>query len=185
MLLPRRKPRTEWRAEAGPGYQLREYRRGMPTGQVAVIARPELPGAVAHGPDVWLTCRADRLEIGEHRGAGREGARLHLPYRCCTELRLIGEPGLPGSAPIRLTLSANLGGGTAFTLNLWFPAVHRPFLEDLARRVAGRRTPPPRRTLVPLEVSVAPDSPDWLVFRPVPDDGVLAPRPPTRPGDPR
>ncbi|MBN6039290.1 hypothetical protein [Amycolatopsis sp. 195334CR] len=188
MLLPgrRRRQRAEWRAEPGPGYQLREYHRGVPTGQVAVIAWPERPDAVALGPEVWLICRATRLEIGEHRPGGQDGARLRLPYRCCTDLRLTNGPGLPGTEPVRLSLSASLGGTTAFTLALWFPAVHRPLLEDLARRLSARRPPAhpapsaeaPRK-LVPLEVSAAPDTPDWLVFRPGPDDGVLSPRPHT------
>jgi hypothetical protein len=181
MLLGRR-AKPQWRLESGPGYDLRQYQGGRPTGLVAVTAwdhnelgRP--PGAV--GPDVWLIRHGSRLVVEEHRlGA----VRLQIPLRSCVKACLTDEPGLPGAALIRLTLVVRVGRAATFTLPLWFLPQAHVFLRDLVAEILAQtkpKPPPPRPREAPalplLEVGRAPDHPDWVVFRPA-DDGVLVER---------
>ncbi|HYS42162.1 MAG TPA: hypothetical protein VEO01_41610, partial [Pseudonocardiaceae bacterium] len=69
MIQWRRQP--EWRGESGPGYDLRQYVGGRPTGLVATTAwqAPRDESAVA-GPDVWLVRAPTHVVIGEYRNRG-------------------------------------------------------------------------------------------------------------------
>ncbi|HEU5470845.1 MAG TPA: hypothetical protein VFV67_09345 [Actinophytocola sp.] len=181
---------------------MRQYRRGRPTGVVAMVAWDSRfgtsPRPVAHGPDVWMVLEPRQLTIAERTDQGHGQARLYIPLRSCSDVALLDEPGLHGSSLVRLTLTVRIGQGPSFTLPLWFPTDARPVLEDLARRVRTQAPPSseeptrpsPKRTwtrtgrTVPLlEVEAAPDDADWVVFRPsVSSAEVLIPRSEVRPG---
>lgn len=169
-------PKVEWRQENGPGYDLRQYHRGHPTGLVAVTGWDHY-GAVrragATGPDVRLYRNLSTLVAEEHR---RPGVRLRLPIQSCVDARLVGEPGLPGTALLRLTLTARFGQATTFTVSLWFPPRSRPFLQGIVDEIVGLKNQPDvvdAPVLPPLEVAQAPDDKDWVVFRPSDDGEVL------------
>jgi hypothetical protein len=156
----------EWRHEDGPGYELRQYRRGRPTGIVATTAWAEPPGAgreVLSGPDVWLVREPTRITIVERQDTGHGAVRLRIPLRSCQDITIVDEPGLPGAALVRLTVTVRLGARATVTVRLWLAGGCRPVLEDLARRI---RVDEPASVLPRLEVAQAPDDDDWIVFRP-------------------
>jgi hypothetical protein len=180
----RRRPKVEWRQEQGPDYDLRQYQGGRPTGLVAVTGWDH--GAVrpagATGPEVRLYRTLSTLVAEERR---RPGVRLRLPIQSCVDARLAGEPGLPGTALLRLTLTVRFGQTTTFTVSLWFPPRSRPFLQGIVDEIAGRKGKPDvvdAPVLPPLEVAQAPDDEDWVVFRPANDGEVLRRRDRTREG---
>jgi len=156
----------EWRHEDGPGYQLRQYQRGRPTGIVATTAWAQPPGAgreVLSGPDVWLVREPTRIMIVERQNTGHGAVLLRIPLRSCQAITMVDEPGLPGAALVRLTLTVRLGARATVTVLLWLAGGSRPVLEDLARRI---RVEPTAQVLPRLEVAQAPDDDDWIVFRP-------------------
>jgi hypothetical protein len=177
--------KIEWRPDPGPGYDLRQYRGGRPTGRVAVVGWDDRDAArsrTAVGPDVWLGRERSLLVIEEfrHRGAG-PAARLRLPIRSCVDARLAAEPGLPGNALVRLTLTLSIGAATII-LPLWFQSRSQPFLQtivdDVVARPGGVGSPTadtPMPTVPPLDVVQAPDNDDWIVFRPADHGEVLLP----------
>jgi hypothetical protein len=193
----------EWRREDGPGYQLRQYDRGRPTGMVATVLwdnHDDQTREVISGPDVWLVRERHRITVVERRGAGHGMMRLQIPLRSCRSATLLDEPGLPGEALVRLTLTVSLGSMSTVTMPLWFSCWDRPALERLARLVQVTEQPavadprsPQRQpqaststTLVPLVVDQAPDTDDWIVFGPSRsgDDAAIG-RGATRPEEPR
>lgn len=189
-MLPWR--RTEWRPEPGPNYELRQYVRGRPTGVVAITAWDDRqhgsPRAMVSGSDVWLIRERTRLIITERRAGDYGPVRLQIPLRSCVDASIVDEPGLPGTALLRFTLTVRIGQSGTFTVPLWFPAEHRQILDDLARRIRTGPRPEPapaalepdRRPVDPLpllDVAQAPDDEEWVVFRPSrSSDDVLAPR---------
>jgi hypothetical protein len=174
-----RRARPEWRHEDGPGYDLRQYVGGQPTGRVAITAwEDDGTGTreVIEGTQVWLVLERTRLTVIERHERGHGAIRLQIPLRACVEAMLSDGLGLPGSAVIRLTLLARLGSVT-ITLPLWFDCRDRPALERLVHVITGDQpsasAPPsvtarPLPTLSPLVVDQAPDTDDWIVFRPSP-----------------
>jgi hypothetical protein len=182
MMLSWRR-RAEWRYEPGPGYTLRQYWRGRPTGMIAVTTWDEQPAASPHtmvsGPDVCLIHESTQLIVAEHPTDGRGVVRLQIPMQSCVDALIVDEPGLPGDAMVRLTLTVRVGRNAIVTLPLWFPAEHRPFLDDLTRRIRHDEPAcsPPARSLPLLEVALAPGDDDWVVFRPAASSNdVLVPR---------
>ena len=182
-LRPRR-VRTEWRAETGSEYDLRQYVGGRPTGIVAAISwRPDPDGArrqTASGPDGWLIREPNRLVLVERHGRGETAVRMRIPLRSCAAIKLDDEPGLPGRSLVRCAITARFGTGTTFTVTLWFPYEDRHVLIGIAREVNGRGAPPSpvaRQDSLPLlGVRQAPDDQDWIAFRPGPcSDEVLRP----------
>ncbi len=194
----------EWRWENGPGYQLRQYHRGKPTGLVAIAAwdNPRAARQVIGGPDVWLVHEPGRITVEERR-SGPDALRLRIPLRLLSAIDLVDEPGLPGTALVRATLTARLGSAGKFTVPLWFPERARAALDELVRSLrpaehhverapgpapdpapdpAPPRTAPPEPRLAPLTVDRAPVDEDWVVFRPAFTDEVVTPRPE---GEPR
>ena len=154
---------VEWRQEHGPGYDLRQYQRGRPTGLVAVLGwhHNEPTGLrQASGPDVRLWRDHAWILVEEH-DRGRPGAGLRLPVRSIVDARIDEEPGLPGVALLRLTLTARFGHGGVFTVPLWFSAECRLFLRGLVEEVLQQQRLPPR----PEVTRRAPSGPDWIVFR--------------------
>jgi len=185
MILRRRKP--EWRHEPGPGYDLRQYENGRPTGFVAVVSHVSAATAPwIAGPDVRLVRERSRLVVEEHRSrSGAPAALLRIPLRACVGAELSTELGLPGSALIRLTLTFRVGRRGTATVPLWFPAQGRPFLQTIVNEIDGRATPatpsepgppsPPRPPILPrLLVRGAPDDDNWLVFRSVDNNEVVS-----------
>jgi hypothetical protein len=171
MFVRRRSP--EWRHEDGPGYELRQYRHGRPTGVVATTAWDVPPGAgrdVISGPDVWLIREPTRITVVERQDSGYGAVRLRIPLRSCQDVTIVDEPGLPGAALVRVTLTVRLGARATVVVPLWLAGGSRPALEDLARGIRGREPtqPPPASvpTLTRLQVDQAPDDDDWIVFRP-------------------
>jgi hypothetical protein len=175
-LRRQRPPIAEWRPERGPGYDLRQYLNGEPTGLVATTAwrapgdaRPaaqEIPGigVVLIVEQCWIT-------VAERCAPRRTGVWLRLPLRSCVGAQLLDEPGLPGSALVRVTLTVRIGeNGTA--VPLWFAVEQRPELLRFVDRLRGGTgppappSPPAAPPLPPLEVDQAPDTDDWVVFRP-------------------
>ncbi|NUT95936.1 MAG: hypothetical protein HOY78_28320 [Saccharothrix sp.] len=185
---------AEWRWEAGPGYQLRQYQGGKPTGLVAVAAW-NAPSAVRHvidGPDVWLIHEPGGITVEERR-SGPNAMRLHIPLRSLMAIDLAEEPGLPGMALVRMTLTAQLGSMGSFTVPLWFPERARPAVDNLIRSLqptehhvppapvptpdrVSPRPEPPEPGLAPLAVERAPDDDDWVVFRSASADEVVTSR---------
>jgi hypothetical protein len=179
--------KVEWRMEPGPGYELRQYQGRRPTGLVAVMgwdngdnARP----VGATGPDVRMTRQYSRLVIEEHRHRpGGTAVRMQVPLQSCVDAQLAAEPGLPGTALSRFTLTVRLGTQSPFSVSLWFPSTCHPFLQSIVNEIkAAQQTM--RRTPL-LEVGQAPQDGDWVVFRPADDAGVVRRRPVagTRRGD--
>lgn len=195
MLLGKR-AKPQWRQESGPGYDLRQYQGGRPTGLVAVTAWDHRERGGRHGaegPDVRLIRQGGRLIVEEHRLSHLGALRLHVPLRSCVSAHLTDEPGLPGAALIRLTLVVRVGRAATFTLPLWFAPQAHVFLRDLVAEIMAKpkpkpKPPPPQSqeasALPLLEAGRAPDHPDWVVFRSA-DDGVLAERPECPAGEPR
>jgi len=156
----------EWRPEAGPGYELRQYQRGRPTGIVATTAWAQPPDSgreVLSGPDVWLVREPTRMMIIERQHTGHGAVLLRIPLRSCQDITMADEPGLPGAALVRLTMTVRLGTRATATVSLWLDGGSRPILEDLARRI---RADAPTTVLPRLAVAQAPDNDDWIVFRP-------------------
>ncbi|MDS0133233.1 MULTISPECIES: hypothetical protein [unclassified Amycolatopsis] len=186
----RRRPRPEWRPEPGPGYDLRQYDRGRPTGLVAVMGWDHGTGKPPglHGPDVRLFRDRATLVIEEHQRPGNavRGVELRVPVSSCVTATLDDEPGLPGTALVRLVLVVRLGRQATFRVPLWFPSRSRRFLQQLVDEVSGRapgrttRQPAPRPALVPLEVTRAPDDDDWITFRSADEGEAVLPRRPGR-----
>lgn len=187
-VLSRKRPRPEWRPEAGPGYDLRQYDRGQPTGLVAVTGwdhgAARLPGL--QGPDVRMFRERSTLIIEEHPrlGNGVRGVGLRVPVASCVSATLIDEPGLPGTALLRLVLVVRLGRRATFPVPVWFPPRSRQFLQQLVDEI-GRNTPrtpqpepPPHLGLAPLPVTRAPDDDDWISFRSADDGEAVLPRHP-------
>ncbi len=176
----RRRPRPEWRPESGPGYDLRQYDRGRPTGLVAVLGWDHGTGRAPglHGPDVRLFRDRSTLVIEEHRrpGNGVRGVEIRVPVSSCLNATLSDEPGLPGTALVRLVLVVRLGRQATFPVPLWFPPRSRRYLQQLVEEVNGpesggtARRPPPETVLAPLKVTRAPDDDNWITFRSA-DDG--------------
>lgn len=184
--MARWRGKIEWRPDPGPGYDLRQYCGGRPTGRVAVVGwddRDSARSRTAVGPDVWLGRERSLLVIEEfrRRGAG-PGARLRVPIRSCVDARIAAEPGLPGNALVRLTLTLSIGAATII-LPLWFQSRSVPFLQTIVDDVATRpgggtgssAADGPMSALPPLEVVQAPDNDDWVVFRPADHGEVLLP----------
>jgi hypothetical protein len=174
----------EWRHENGPGYQLRQYDHGRPTGRVATVTwegqDDDRTREVISGPDVWLVREHHWITVIGHQSSDHAAMRLRFPLRSCQDATLHDEPGLPGDALVRLTLTVQIGSSTV-TMPLWFPCQDRRALERLARLIRTRASeqapvterapvtdpsPQPSATLVPLVVEQAPDNDDWIVFRP-------------------
>jgi hypothetical protein len=142
-MLRRAKP--EWRAEPGPDHDLRQYLGGRPTGLVAVVrwnhGEPLPPLAV--GPDVRLfRSRSSLIIDGNRDRSGGPALRLRLPLRSCVAAQLTDEPGLPGTALVRLTLTVRVGPGTC-TLPLWFPGPNRGVLQRLVAEIERAAAAPP------------------------------------------
>ena len=180
-----RRPKLHWRPEPGAGYDLRQYAGRRPTGLVAVTAWDRLDPSrrgVA-GPDVRLFREGSRLVVEEHRPLWPGALVLQIPLGSCQDAGLAEEPGLPGTALLRLTLVVRVGRVATFTLPLWFAPPAHDFLQDLVEEIREcvRPAPPPPAVpvLPPLVVGQAPDHEDWVVFRPA-ADGVLAARPAAR-----
>jgi hypothetical protein len=175
--------RPVWRKEDGPGYQMRQYVGRRPTGLVAITAWDDpAPHRSIAGPDVWLVCEATRVTVTERRDARPGAVRLEIPFRSCVDVTVVDEPGLPGNALVRLTLTVQIGSTTTFAVPLWFPMAHRPLLDELARRIRARARPQPDQ-MPPLEVDQAPDRADWVVFRPArTSEDVVVPRAPVGEG---
>jgi len=164
----------------------RQFPRGRPTGMVAVTEwqRTTSPQTMVSGPAVCLIREPTQLIIAEHPTDGRDAVRLQIPLPSCVNALIVDEPGLPGDAMVRLTLTVRIGKDAIVTVPLWFPAEHRPFLDDLTRRIrSGEPTcpsppepvcrppaepvrQPPAGSLPLLEVALAPGGDDWVVFRP-------------------
>lgn len=156
MILRRRK--AEWRYEQGPGYHLRQYEGGRPTGLVAVVNHIDATDARwIDGLGVRLVLERSRLVIEELRN---RGALVRVPLRSCVGAELSTEAGLPGSTLLKLTLTFRLGRDATVRLPLWFPAQGRASL--LHQFVAEVNRSPAR-----------PENSDWLVFRPVDTDDVV------------
>ncbi|HEV3359301.1 MAG TPA: hypothetical protein VG247_21060 [Pseudonocardiaceae bacterium] len=157
MILRRHKP--EWRYEQGPGYHLRQYEGGRPTGLVAVVNHINATDARwIDGIGVRLLLERSRLVIEELRG---QGTLVRIPRRSCVRAELSTEVGMPGSTLLKLTLTFRLGRDATVRLPLWFPTQGRAsLLQQLVAEV--NRSP-----------TAAPDNSDWLVFRPVDTDDVV------------
>lgn len=156
MILRRRRP--EWRYEQGPGYHLRQYEGGRPTGLVAVVNHVDATDARwIDGVGVRLVLERSRLVVEEPQS---RGALVRIPLRSCVGAELSTEVGMPGSTLLRLTLTFRLGRAATVTMPLWFPVRGRPFLHRLVTEINHS---PARR----------PQRPDWLVFRPVDEDDVV------------
>jgi len=168
----------EWRPEDGPGYQLRQYDHGQPTGRVATVmwdGQDDEAREVITGPDVWLVRERHRITVIERQDSDHAAMRLRIPLRSCQDAILLDEPGLPGDALVRLTLTVRVGPAATLTMPLWFSGRDRAALERLAGQIRTRDGEParvveppsqPSATLVPLVTEQAPDNDDWLVFRP-------------------
>jgi hypothetical protein len=156
---------TEWRHEPGPGYDIRQYFAGQPTGLFAKITQ--------HGPDVTripgeqveLIVDAARLSVLDWRGPGHDVVRLEIPLESCMDIQVLDESGLPGTAPVRLDLTFRFGPDGTVTVPMWFPGEQRAWLQDLKRLIRKRPVAPPAQGLPVLDVELAPDTGDWVVFR--------------------
>jgi hypothetical protein len=187
----RRRARPEWRPEAGPGYDLRQYDRDRPTGLVAVTGwdhgTTRQPGL--HGPDVRLFWDRSTLIIEEHERpeSGVRGVGLRVPVTSCVSATLVNEPGLPGTALLRLDLVVRLGRQTTFPVSSWFPPRSRRFLQQLVNEIS-RRVPEsfaaqaatPETVLAPLAVTRAPNDDDWIIFRSADAGEAVVPRRPEK-----
>lgn len=166
----------EWRHEPAPAYDLRQYVGGRPTGMVAAMSwRPATDDAwqTAHGPDGWLLREPRRLVLAERRDRGEAVVRMQIPLRACVDAAVVDEPGLPGRALVRFTVTARFGAGAPFSLTMWFSPEYRHLLTGIVRDVNGRGEPPRTRAsgvraLPPLEVRQVPDDGDWVAFQPGP-----------------
>jgi hypothetical protein len=178
LRMTRTRRSMEWRYEPGPGYDLRQYWRGKPTGVVAATmwhgrtaARKdvlEIPGQ-----DVLLIIERSRITVYERCMPGRGGVRIRLPLRSCVDAQVLNEPGLPGAMLIRLNLTVRIGTGVTLTVPMWFPVEQGTQLYRLVDHLrAYAASPNPHELPLPLtDTEQAPDSPDWVVFRPHPSSG--------------
>jgi len=160
-----------------------QYRRDRPTGTAAVTERDEQratsPQTMVSGPDVCLIHEPTQLIIAERSADDWGAVRLQIPLRSCVDAMIVDEPGLPGDTMVRLTLAVRIGKDAIVTVPMWFPTEHRPFLNDLTRRIRSGEPacPPPAGSLPLLEVALAPSDDDWVVFRPAASSNdVLIPR---------
>lgn len=174
LRMTRRRPVVEWRHERGPGYDLRQYYKGKPTGVVAATAWHGLGDArpsvlEVPGQDVRLIIERTRITVVERSATGYSGARLRVPFRSCVDAQVLDEPGLPGASLVRLNLTVRMGPDAQLTVPMWFDGEHRPQLHQLARRIRERPpatvAPPAAPPLPVLDVQQAPDTGDWVVFR--------------------
>lgn len=186
---------TGWRRVTEPGFPFRWFLDGRPTGHVATVSwdeRFDQANAVVDGPSARLTWSSGRLTITEHVATGRIGTRLQIPLRACVHASITDEPGVPGTAAVRLTLVIKMGGDCDAEVRLRFDGVDRPMLDALVRSIErrsepaphhtpGHRRPTPRKqgpTLPRLRVRRVPDDHEWVVFRPMSTtDDVLEPEP--------
>ncbi|SFI90603.1 hypothetical protein [Amycolatopsis sacchari] len=178
--LFRSRARLEWRYEPGPGHELRQYLGGAPTGRVAITAWDCPDRTHLVGPDVFLIRDHTTLTVTEQPRHGLGSAvRLQVALASCRDAQLVDEPGLPGTAPIRFTLTVRLGRA-AVDVPLWFSAGSRPFLQRLAAEIqAGAVVARKKRAaevLTPLVVDTAPGSAEWIVFRASGDEDAVVPR---------
>ncbi len=156
MILHRRRP--EWRYEQGPGYHLRQYEGGRPTGLVAVVNHIDATDARwIDGVGVRLVRERSRLVVEELQS---RGVLLRIPLRSCVRAELSTEAGMPGSTLLKLSLTFRLGRTATVTMPLWFPLAGRAFLHRLVAEINRSPAPSPERS-------------DWLVFRPVDEDDVV------------
>jgi hypothetical protein len=125
-----------------------------------------------HGPDVRLFRDRATLVIEEHPrpGYGARGVEIRVPLSSCVSASVADEPGLPGTALVRLVLVIRLGRQATFPVPLWFPPRSRRFLQQLADDVtrvtpAPTPRPAPKAVLAPLAVTRAPDDDDWIAFK--------------------
>jgi hypothetical protein len=171
----RRRPVVEWRHEPGPGYDLRQYCDGGPTGLVAATSwhPPDEAGPAVReipGHDIRLIVERTRVTLLERRAPGYSGVRFRVPIRSCVGAEILDEPGLPGAGLIRLNLTVRFGPDVTVTLPMWFPSRERTRLHDLAAHLRNCAQPPAPPRSVPslpvLDVGMAPDTDDWVVFRP-------------------
>jgi hypothetical protein len=185
LRMIRRRRAMDWRHEPGPGYDLREYHWGVPTGWVAVAVRGHgAPGSDVFqipGHHVLLIIERNWITVIDRSTEGQDGVRLHAPFGSCVDMKIFDEPGLPGTASVRLDLLVHIGLEATVTVPMWFPGEQRPWLDQLARLVLGRREPalpqPTAQPLPLLEIERAPDTSDWLVFLAHPSSAeVLRPR---------
>ncbi|MEV6908542.1 hypothetical protein [Amycolatopsis sp. NPDC051071] len=127
------------------------------------------------------------LVITEQSQPGDLPTMLRIPVARCVAARITTEPGVPGTALLRLTLTVRLGPIALVDLPLWFPAQCRVALQRLVDEVTpppgvhDRTKPsdPPRANaaavpvLEPLTVRRTPDNHDWIAFRAGDDEEVL------------
>ncbi|MGQ0841409.1 hypothetical protein [Actinokineospora sp.] len=182
--------RTGWREVTDPPFLSRWYDNGAPTGLVTVAAWDERfddprTTMVLDGHAVRLIWRAGRITVIERSATGRRGAKFDVPLGACVGARLDDEPGVPGSAAIALALAVRLGprSSAELEIRLRFAAAARPHLDPLVHEIHRRvglgaepkhdkksdrhRGDTARGPLPRLPVESAPNTDEWVVFRPM------------------